>query len=162
LKKLKYNLQAAEHAGCVVCGLRNKDGLKLNFNLCQDGSVESRYNCPKTLNGYKDIVHGGIISMLLDGAMTNCLFAHGVKAFTAELKTRFLLPVSVKNAIRLKASIQRAFSRFYQLKAYLIQHEQIKAQATAIFARLPVASQSHSGAQETRDQIFSKKDGVFV
>jgi acyl-coenzyme A thioesterase PaaI-like protein len=35
------------------------------------------------------MLHGGVISSILDGTMTNCLFAHGTVAVTAELRVRF-------------------------------------------------------------------------
>jgi hypothetical protein len=76
--------------------------------------------------------------------MTNCLFAHGIHAFTAELKVRFLLPVTVRGVIRLKANIEKSYAHFYMLKAELLQNHALKARASgkfASFSKIEVAKQ---------------------
>lgn len=59
------------------------------FYLAPDGAVEASFACNKVFQGYPATLHGGIISGLLDGAMTNCLFAHGHASMTAEINIRF-------------------------------------------------------------------------
>jgi acyl-coenzyme A thioesterase PaaI-like protein len=133
---MKINLkeiQQKEHLHCLLCGRNNKRGLKLDFWPTADGGVETSLECSKTLQGYNGIIHGGVISALLDSVMTNCLFAHGIKALTAELKVRFSLPVKAKGALRLKAHIERSSAHFYMLKAELCQGGNIKAKATGKF-----------------------------
>lgn len=135
MKTLLNEVQQTEHSHCIVCGPCNEQGLRLDFNVCQDGSVEACFECSTHLEGYESVVHGGILSTLLDGAMTNCLFAHGIKALTAELKVRFLAPVYTKDVVRLRASIQRSFSRFYILKSELTQNNIVKTRASAKFVK---------------------------
>lgn len=79
----------AAHPLCVVCGQSHKCGLGLRFSLRDDGSVEARLQCREAYQGYEGVVHGGITSALLDGAMTNCLFAHGTVAVTGEMTVWF-------------------------------------------------------------------------
>jgi uncharacterized protein (TIGR00369 family) len=129
-------IQREEHPHCLLCGRGNKRGLKLDFQIMKDGSLESSLKCSKALEGYKNIVHGGVTSALLDSIMTNCLFAHGIKAVTAELKVRFLHPVDIRKSIRLRARIEKTYAHFYALKAELYQDEGIKARATGKFMRL--------------------------
>ena len=59
------------HGNCVVCSPSNQRGLGLDFGLSPDGGVEATFACDKVFEGYTDFVHGGVISSLLDGAMTN-------------------------------------------------------------------------------------------
>jgi acyl-coenzyme A thioesterase PaaI-like protein len=146
---MKTNLkqiQQQEHLHCLLCGQNNRRGLKLDFQPTADGGVETSLECSKTLQGYKDIIHGGVISALLDSVMTNCLFAHGIKALTAELKIRFSSPVKAKGTIRLKALIEKSFAHFYMLKAELCQGGCIKAKATGKFIAHP---QARSADKET-------------
>jgi len=124
-----------EHPNCIVCGEDNELGFKLDFSLTEEGGVEAFFKCSKDLEGYRSILHGGIISALLDGAMTNCLFAHGIRAMTAKLNVIFLLPVDTEIGIRLRAMIQRSWSRFYVLKSELSQNDIVKATGSAIFVR---------------------------
>ena len=95
----------AAHPFCVVCGKANECGLGLQFSLCDDGSVEAIFDCHEKFQGYRDILHGGITSALLDGAMTNCLFAHGIVAVTAEMNVRFRHPIKLGLPLLLKAKI---------------------------------------------------------
>ena len=133
---MKTNLkkiQREEHLHCLLCGQNNRRGLKLDFRPSGDGGIETSFECSKTLQGYKDIIHGGVIAALLDSVMTNCLFAHGIKAFTAELNTRFMTPVKTKGTVRLRAIIEKSSGSYYILKASLTQGQTVKAKATGKF-----------------------------
>ncbi len=93
------------------------------------------------------MLHGGVISALLDGAMTNCLFANGIRALTAELKVRFLLPVNTTDPIRLQAVIQRSGSHLHLLEGKLSQNGILKAKALAKF----IAFSKKSAIQRAQD-----------
>ncbi|MEI8140596.1 MAG: PaaI family thioesterase [bacterium] len=127
------HLRDAHHAGCIVCGARNKLGLKLAFQTCEDGSIEGRFTCRRVFQGYDGLLHGGVISAVMDSAMTNCLFAHGITAVTGELTVRFLLAVGLNEEAVVKAHIEEALAPLYLLKATLIQSDRIVARATAKF-----------------------------
>lgn len=137
------------HARCLVCGMDNERGLRLKFDPCPDGAVRSSFHCPPGLEGYDGILHGGIISTLLDGAMTNCLFARGIKALTVDLKVRFMLPVDTGNAIQLRAWIQRNIFRFYLLEAQLTQSGAVKARGAGKFLTMHTAQRKEPLSNET-------------
>jgi hypothetical protein len=83
------------HGGCVACGGCNGQGLRLGFCVREAGYVEASFGCDAAYEGFSGYLHGGIIATLLDAAMTNCLFAHGLVGLTGELKVRYLHPVSI-------------------------------------------------------------------
>ena len=72
---------------------------------------------------------------LLDGAMTNCLFAHGQQGITGELKVRFRHPVVINRMAIVRAWIDRSTPPFHVLQAELIQDEWLKAKATGKFVQ---------------------------
>jgi len=121
------------HPRCVVCGPVHEAGLGLRFTLRDDGSVEARFDCKTAYQGYKGILHGGIASALLDGAMTNCLFAHGVAAVTAEMTVRFRLPVGVGRPLIARARVSRPHGPLHVVVAELVQDGQVKATAIGKF-----------------------------
>jgi acyl-coenzyme A thioesterase PaaI-like protein len=121
------------HPHCVVCGPENLRGLHVCWTVLPEGSVEAVYVCPRRLEGYGHTVHGGIICSLLDGAMTNCLFAHGCVGMTAELKVRFHHPVAVEQPVVVRARITDTFHQLYYLSAELQQDGRSMATATAKF-----------------------------
>jgi len=85
------------------------------------------------LEGYEGLLHGGMTASLLDGIMTNCLFAHGIVALTAELKVRYREPVAIGPEISLRAWIVQRHPPLYLLKAELIQEGCVRATALAKF-----------------------------
>ncbi len=90
------NLRKEAHPNCVVCGRKNKSGLRLEFSILDDGSVQTHFDSDAVYEGFPGVLHGGVITLLLDGAMTNCLFAHGRIGITGELKVRFCHPVAMR------------------------------------------------------------------
>jgi acyl-coenzyme A thioesterase PaaI-like protein len=78
-------------------------------------------------------MHGGMIASLLDGAMTNCLFAHGHIAMTGELKVRYREPVIIGEEMLLRAWITRSQPPLHLLEAELKQEGCVKATASAKF-----------------------------
>src|ERR1035437_3200852 len=102
------------HPFCLVCSQSNPLGLGLEFTVHDDGSVSTSFLGHSALEGFQGFLHGGMIASLLDGAMTNCLFAHGHVAMTGELKVRYREPVviGVENAHpRLDYAVPVAASR---------------------------------------------------
>ncbi|MCU0871754.1 MAG: PaaI family thioesterase [Pirellulaceae bacterium] len=121
------------HPGCFVCGPANGHGLGLEFRLGEGGVVEASFACQGAFEGYPATLHGGIICALLDGAMTNCLFAHGHAAVTAELKVRFRHPVMTERPARVRAWIASSLRPLHELAAELVQEEQVMATARGKF-----------------------------
>ncbi|MCU0960110.1 MAG: PaaI family thioesterase [Pirellulaceae bacterium] len=130
---LLFTLREQSHPGCFVCGSANTDGLGLAFHVVHDGAVEATFLCAPIFAGYPGMLHGGVISTLLDGAMTNCLFAHGIEAVTVDMHVRFRHPVVVSRAARVRAWKQSDGSPVYRLNAELSQGEQVVAVANARF-----------------------------
>lgn len=121
------------HPRCVVCGASNALGLQLRFVERKDGVVESSFECRDDYEGYPGQLHGGVIAMLLDGVMTNCLFATGRVAVTAELGIRYLHPVRTNVPALVRARVERARTRLQIVVAELIQDGKVKARASAKF-----------------------------
>lgn len=127
------NLRAQHHPGCFVCGPLGTHGLQQSFVLTKDGVATGEFACESRYEGYVGLLHGGIISALLDGAMTNCLFLHGQVAVTAELVVRFRHPVVLERPAQVRAWITVADPPVFRLKAQIEQDGIIKAEARAAF-----------------------------
>lgn len=78
---------------CFCCGSKNPIGLKLEFEMLPDGRMRTYWTPRIEHQGFKDIVHGGLVATLLDEVMIRLLYALGIRAVTAELNTRLLLPL---------------------------------------------------------------------
>jgi len=125
------------HPRCVVCGRPDPAGLGLEFRVLADGSVTASFDCGESFEGYGGMLHGGVVSAIADGAMTNCLFAHGIAAVTAELNVRFRHPMVLGTPLTVTARITRRAEPLFLVEAELTQAGQLKAKATGKFMETP-------------------------
>jgi uncharacterized protein (TIGR00369 family) len=101
---------------CFVCGEKNPYGLHLKFSL-KEGKVSAEFIPRKTFQGYKDIVHGGIISTLIDEAMVKTALLQGMPAITAEITVRFKNPLIVGEKAIVEATITKMNKRIIETSA---------------------------------------------
>jgi acyl-coenzyme A thioesterase PaaI-like protein len=80
------------NSNCIVCGRENANGLQLNF-VTESKGVHATWIPKETWESFRGTVHGGIITAVLDEAMSKAIVARGWEAFTVELKVRFHLRV---------------------------------------------------------------------
>jgi acyl-coenzyme A thioesterase PaaI-like protein len=105
----------------------------LEFAVREEGYVETCFPCDAAFEGFPGYLHGGIIAMLLDAAMTNCLFANGFVGMTGELKVRYSHPVCIGTAARVYARLERSVHRLHSFRSELEQDGVIKAVASGRF-----------------------------
>lgn len=121
------------HPRCALCGAANVLGLKMDFRVRGDTSVEAWFPGEVTFEGYPGKLHGGIIAALVDCAMTHCLFAHDREAVTAELTLRYVHAVMAAEALMVRAWLEKSRRSLHQLRAELIQNERTCVRASAKF-----------------------------
>jgi uncharacterized protein (TIGR00369 family) len=126
-------LRAAAHPRCVVCSRANPSGLGLECTVMPDGSVQGEFVGSEVFEGYVGRLHGGVIAALLDGAMTNCLLAHGCEAFTAELTVRYRHPAAAKERVSIRAWRTDSRAALHLLRAELRQNGHVIATAVGKF-----------------------------
>jgi len=129
----QLNSSKKYHSNCVLCGQNNPWSLGLNFSILNDGSVYGKFQAHEKLQGYDGILHGGVISALLDAAMTHSLFHQGVEAVTADLRIRFLRPVPCDSCLELSARVLSENSRLYIVKAEIFYQGKLMARSEAKF-----------------------------
>ena len=125
--------RAKAHPFCLVCSQSNPPGLGLEFTEQDDGSASAVFLGHPGLEGFQGLLHGGMIASMLDGAMTNRLFARGRVAMTAELKVRYRKPVFIGQQMTIHAWITGSQAPLYLLEAELKQEGCTKAVASAKF-----------------------------
>ena len=125
------------HPRCVVCGRSCEFGFGLEFRRTDHGFVEASFDCGSAFQGYPNILHGGIICSLLDGAMTNCLFAHELTAVTAELTVRFRHPIVTGRRATVRARVESSMRPLHMLTAEVLQNGRVMATAKGKFVEKP-------------------------
>lgn len=127
------HVQASAHPFCFACSGSNPMGLALRYTLAEDGSVSAPFLGHCALEGYPGVMHGGLVATLLDGAMTNCLFACGIQAMTAELQVRYAAAIAVAETLTVRAWLESARHGLWGLRAEIQQGGQVKAHAHGKF-----------------------------
>lgn len=89
---------------CFVCGDKNPYGLKVAFYV-KDDKVVAECAAGSHFQGYKDILHGGILSALLDEVMIRAALAKGISSLTSEIKVRFKKLVRVGDKLFLEGRL---------------------------------------------------------
>jgi uncharacterized protein (TIGR00369 family) len=116
-----------------MCSRQAPAALGLEFSVRDDGSVEARFEPEQRFQGYPRMLHGGVTSSLLDAAMTNCLFAGGIVAVTAELNVRFRHPIDLESPMRIRAWVLRSQPPLRVLEAEIRQGASVKARGRGKF-----------------------------
>lgn len=121
------------HPSCLACGSDRTDGLSLQFQQQSDGSVTAEFDCGPTFQGYPDRLHGGVVAMLLDAAMTHCLFARNVAGLTAKLGIRYHRAVMLGIPVVVHARVVEAEAPLYYLESEVVQDGGLCAAAKGTF-----------------------------
>src|SRR5208337_3861942 len=91
---------------CMACGKENPDGLKVDFEI-KDGKISCKCAFQKRFQGYANIVHGGMIGLMLDEVMVNLPWKiYKVPVVSAELNVRLKKPVKVGEEVYFSAEIE--------------------------------------------------------
>lgn len=105
---------------CFVCGEDNPISLNIKFDYDEEKDhVIADFMPDEKLAGYRDVMHGGLVSTLLDEAMAKAIRFKGWKAVTAEMKIRFLEPVRLDKKVIVKGRVQDKRRRIIETSAKL-------------------------------------------
>ena len=89
---------------CFICGKDNPIGLKLHFKALDELRVSAKFNPHNHFNGFKGMLHGGVISAVLDDAMDWALYNSTGKLYvTSQLTVNFKKPAPVDDELEVIA-----------------------------------------------------------
>jgi uncharacterized protein (TIGR00369 family) len=120
---------------CFVCGERNSWGLKLK-PVGADGQGTIEWLPDSRHQGFLGVVHGGLISTLLDESMAYAAMSTGGFCVTAEITVKFRKPVATGIPVVVKASVVENRGKVLKLEASVIQDGEEKAAGRGTFIRV--------------------------
>lgn len=131
--------RTAQNEWCFACGRHNPCGLKLQFEE-QDDTYITHFTGEATHQGYDGIMHGGIVSTLLDEIMARYIYAKGVTAVTARLEIKYLKPTPIGVPLLVKGRIIKNRGRIYETAGTIeLPDGTVTAEGTAkVFVTDPV------------------------
>ena len=132
------SLRARRQDGCVVCGQDNPYGLRIQYLEGSDGAFTADWRPTENWEGFEGIVHGGIISTVLDEAMSKAVVAMNYEALTGELRVRFRHHVAAGENLRIRGWVVEKVKRLVKAEATLTAADgSERAHAWARFLALP-------------------------
>ncbi|MDP7420529.1 MAG: PaaI family thioesterase [bacterium] len=105
---------------CFACGIHNPNSLHLMFKT-EGEYLTTTFKPNRTHQGYKGILHGGIICTLLDEVMAWSAIEYGKPAVTARLEVRYLKPASTDGTLEARARVVVEKKRLIKVEAELYE-----------------------------------------
>lgn len=123
---------------CFACGAENPRGLHLEFGSVVPGHVSLAWTPAENLESFRGIIHGGIVTTVLDEAMSHAVVASHWEALTAEMRVRFRQSVRVGESLHVSARVVERRKRKILTEATMktLDGEE-RAHAWATFLQLP-------------------------
>jgi uncharacterized protein (TIGR00369 family) len=119
---------------CFACGEANPIGLHLEFSE-DDGHFVTTKVVPREYQSYTGVVHGGIVTTMLDEAMGSYLFKNGEHAVTARLNVRYRQPTPVGEPLTITGWIESRRRNIVDMKATIaLADGTVTAEGTARMA----------------------------
>jgi len=123
---------------CFGCGRENPHGLKLTFFGAEDGGVWCEWTPARESEGYTGIVHGGLITTVLDEVMGWAVYRQQFWAVTGKISVNFRRPVVIGVPTRAAARVVAENGRRITITADLHRTSdgQLLADAEAMFFKV--------------------------
>lgn len=106
-------------AGCFACGTDNPNGIRLRFRF-EDGRAVAETTCRPGWVSWNGLIHGGILTTMMDEAMGWAVAPDGFTGLTARLSTRLLLPLVPGQPLVVRAWVERWRRRVARTAAELV------------------------------------------
>lgn len=122
---------------CFGCGPENDAGLRLQFEMLEDGRLRTRFRPRDIHGGWEGVFHGGLMATLLDEAMMAYLYQSGINAATAELTVRYREPVRLGQELTVHAWLTGRKGRLLEMQSEALREGKRVASARARCLALP-------------------------
>ncbi len=126
-----------DNQSCFVCGRMNPSGLQVDFEIDREaGSIKAKFTPLSHHQGYEGIIHGGVLSALLDEAMVKLAFGLGIPAVTAEINVKFRSPAAPGEELLVTGRLKKRSHRLIEAEAEIMHNAKLIAEAKGKLIRV--------------------------
>jgi len=123
---------------CFVCGRDNPIGLHMHFYRDGDGCVYADYVPRDEHQGYPGVMHGGLLTTMLDELIGRTAIASDLWCMTAKLELRFRKPVPIGEPLKLKGEITKKSGRLLEGRGEIrLADGSLAVEAHGTYLRIP-------------------------
>ena len=88
---------------CFVCGKNNPRGFQIKVRYSEaELAAETELSIPREYQGWAQVIHGGILSTLLDELMAHAVWRFAGPGLTLSMEVRFHQPLKPGELIRVR------------------------------------------------------------
>jgi uncharacterized protein (TIGR00369 family) len=127
---------------CFGCGPQSRFGLHPEFRVESDPDggrrVVAEFTGRPEHQGFAGLVHGGILTAMLDEVMAHAVWAEGVFAVTGQLNVVFRRPTPTETPLRAEGEVTGRRARVHETRArQLLPDGTVAVEGTGTFVELP-------------------------
>lgn len=123
---------------CFVCGRENPIGLHMHFDAHADGTVSADYIPRAEHQGFPGVMHGGLVTTMLDELMGRTAIASGLWCMTAKLEIRFRKPVPIGESLKLIGTLTKKSGRLLEGRGEIrLADGSLAVQAIGTYIKIP-------------------------
>ena len=145
---------------CFICGIENPVGLHLHFYETGTGMIETSYTAPEHFQGYPGVLHGGIVSAILDEASGRAHMGVDPLAprfmFTARLQIKYRRNVPIGQPLKILGRAGKSKGKAAEAWAgiYDAQTDELLAEGNALLINVPQEQFNNSRLGELGWRVY--------
>ena len=124
-----------EYDGCFACGSKNPIGLRLKFDK-RGEKAYTEFCAGSEHQGYQGMMHGGLVTTLIDEAMAYCMQFKEIKAVTGKLELRFRHPVPIGEKLVIGAGVLEERKKWVRLWGKIEHGDSLLAEGEGLFFKV--------------------------
>jgi acyl-coenzyme A thioesterase PaaI-like protein len=116
-------MELIDDGTCFICGKANPIGLKVDFTVdAQALKISGSFTPRREHEGYRGILHGGLVSALLDEAMVKLLWEAGIPSVSASLEVRLAKPARIGEPLHISGWVDSQKGKLVFAAARIVDH----------------------------------------
>ena len=143
---------------CLVCGLKNRLGLKAEFYELENNELVARFAPLNEHQGYPNRLHGGITAAILDETIARAimiLYKENIWGVTAEFNIRYRKPIPLDEELKVVARITKDSNRLFEGSGEIVLGcGDVAASATGKYIKFPIEMISDFNITEEDWMVF--------
>jgi acyl-coenzyme A thioesterase PaaI-like protein len=139
-EKMHNRLMKQHHGACLFNELNSSVGRDLEIRFASDGTLRGEFAGGERYQGYDGMLHGGVIAALIDAGSVQCLWGHGIVAYTGRMNIRYRKPLKSDKSAQICSKISDVFlGKYYKIDTQISQSGVARIFGDACFCKIDSA-----------------------